>query len=236
MRIVEALHAAHPDGDLRRHDQGRAPAAASRPAAAAARHRLPVRDERRRVARRSRAGAARKGHTRQDFLEAVALCRAGGPDARADVRGLPPVADARGLLRSARHHRAAGSRRSRRADSAGDPAARPAGVAAARDSRRCDACALSFDPATLAYRWVASRSAGRRAARGGVDPRRRRASPRIDARSSTRSARWRTTRPGSPRPAVPARAGAAPRASVPYLNEPWYCCAEPNPEQLSPSD
>jgi hypothetical protein len=21
-------------------------------------------------------------------------------------------------------------------------------------------------------------------------------------------------------------------APVPYINEPWYCCAEPNPEQL----
>jgi hypothetical protein len=30
---------------------------------------------------------------------------------------------------------------------------------------------------------------------------------------------------------------AAPRASegraVPYRDEPWYCCAEPNPEQLT---
>jgi hypothetical protein len=25
----------------------------------------------------------------------------------------------------------------------------------------------------------------------------------------------------------------SPRAPVPYLSEPWYCCAEPNPEQLT---
>jgi hypothetical protein len=23
------------------------------------------------------------------------------------------------------------------------------------------------------------------------------------------------------------------RAMVPYLSEPWYCCAEPNPEQVA---
>ena len=55
--------------DLRRDDQDRAPAAASRPAAAAARHRLPVRHERRRVARRSTCCALEKGHTRADFVE-----------------------------------------------------------------------------------------------------------------------------------------------------------------------
>jgi hypothetical protein len=33
-----------------------------------------------------------------------------------------------------------------------------------------------------------------------------------------------------PRPAaVSAPAGA----EVPHLDEPWYCCAEPNPEQLT---
>jgi hypothetical protein len=26
---------------------------------------------------------------------------------------------------------------------------------------------------------------------------------------------------------------AAPRSTVPFLTEPWYCCAEPNPEQLA---
>jgi hypothetical protein len=36
------------------------------------------------------------------------------------------------------------------------------------------------------------------------------------------------------RAGVPRSVRSAPRtdARVPYLNEPWYCCAEPNPEQL----
>lgn len=34
--------------------------------------------------------------------------------------------------------------------------------------------------------------------------------------------------------AAPARQqGALPRAAIPYLNEPWYCCAEPTAEQLA---
>ena len=78
MRIVEALHAAHPAVTYDVTIKVEHLLAASRAAAAAARNRLPVRDERRRIGRRSRARAARKGHTRADFFEAVALCRAGG--------------------------------------------------------------------------------------------------------------------------------------------------------------
>jgi hypothetical protein len=37
-------------------------------------------------------------------------------------------------------------------------------------------------------------------------------------------------RTGMPLPAVPP-AGDGP--AVPHLDEPWYCCAEPNPEQLT---
>jgi hypothetical protein len=36
-------------------------------------------------------------------------------------------------------------------------------------------------------------------------------------------------RAGLPKP--PPRSDR-PGRTVPYLNEPWYCCAEPNPEQL----
>ena len=32
---------------------------------------------------------------------------------------------------------------------------------------------------------------------------------------------------------LPAPRPVADRATVPYLNEPWYCCAEPNPEQVA---
>jgi radical SAM superfamily enzyme YgiQ (UPF0313 family) len=37
-------------------------------------------------------------------------------------------------------------------------------------------------------------------------------------------------RAGTPRPVPPASGEAKP---VPFLDEPWYCCAEPNPEQLT---
>ena len=50
-----------PGGQLRRDDQGRAPAAAPRPGAAARRDRVRVRHERRRIGRRPRARAARQG-------------------------------------------------------------------------------------------------------------------------------------------------------------------------------
>jgi hypothetical protein len=33
--------------------------------------------------------------------------------------------------------------------------------------------------------------------------------------------------------ALPARALSSGSKSVPYVDEPWYCCAEPNPEQLT---
>ena len=125
-----ALHEAHPGRHLRRHDQGRAPAEASRAAC-----------------RGSRATGCAfvtsavesiddevlaifdKGHTRADFVEAVAHVPRRRRDAGADVRRVPSVADAGVVLRSARHDRRARSGRSRRADSAGDPAA---GAAAAR--------------------------------------------------------------------------------------------------------
>ena len=76
MRIVEALHAAHPVGHLRRDDQGRAPAAAPRSAAAAERQRLPVRHERRRVDRRPRARAARQGTHARRFRRGGRRCAA----------------------------------------------------------------------------------------------------------------------------------------------------------------
>lgn len=91
--------------------------------------------------------------------------------------------------------------------------------------------ALSFDPATLAYRWAHS-------------------DPRVDALhadvSSLVGARLTSdrrevfedisalahARAGLVRPPTSPLDRAIPRPTVPYLSEPWYCCAEPNPEQL----
>ena len=85
----------------------------------------------------------------------------------------------------------------------------------------------AFDPATLSYPWTA-------------------ADPRVDAlhRAVTVLVGTRLT---SDRRVVfdeiqalaCARAGLAPpepvaggSSAVPYLNEPWYCCAEPNPDEV----
>ena len=85
-----------------------------------------------------------------------------------------------------------------------------------------------FDPVTLSYRWT-------------------HADPRVDAlhRDVTALVGTRLTsdrraifddiralareRAGLPPPAPAARRAAA---SVPFLNEPWYCCAEPNPDEV----
>jgi hypothetical protein len=85
----------------------------------------------------------------------------------------------------------------------------------------------AFDPATLSYPWI-------------------HADPRVDAlhRGVTALVGTRLT---SDRRAVfdeihalaCARAGLAPpepvareSSAVPYMNEPWYCCAEPNPDDV----
>ena len=82
MRVVEALHAAHPDvtydvtikvEHLLRHRD------AARPAR---RDRVRVRHERGRIDRRRRAARCSRRVTRaQDFVEAVSVCRDGEPDA-----------------------------------------------------------------------------------------------------------------------------------------------------------
>jgi hypothetical protein len=86
-----------------------------------------------------------------------------------------------------------------------------------------------FDPGTLTYRW------------SNADPRVEALHQDITALVGARPTAARGEvfdeisalaheRIGTPRPARrPARSGAA----VPYLSEPWYCCAEPNPEQVT---
>ena len=88
-----------------------------------------------------------------------------------------------------------------------------------------------FDPATLAYRWTSP------------DPRvddlhrdinsmvggrltwdRRDAFAAISALAHARA--------GTAPPRVRAAPPSSSRALVPFLSEPWYCCAEPNPDQL----
>ena len=84
-----------------------------------------------------------------------------------------------------------------------------------------------FDPGTLAYCWVHP------------DPEMDRLHAQVSAlvgsrpngeRRGTFDSIWRLAY-GDDHAIVPARPAAVPR-TVPYLDEPWYCCAEPSPDQL----
>src|SRR6266849_3851215 len=88
-----------------------------------------------------------------------------------------------------------------------------------------------FDPQSLAYPW-------------------RNADPRLDALSETvqeiaaaaerqkesRSATfehiWKTAHAAAELPAPPINLSAHSQAGIPFLSEPWYCCAEPTRDQL----
>jgi Radical SAM superfamily len=90
---------------------------------------------------------------------------------------------------------------------------------------------LSFDPATLAYRWAHSDPR--------VDALHREVTALVGARQSVdrrqlfdRISDLAHLRAELPRLSADV-AQSGPRRSVPYLSEPWYCCAEPNPEQLN---
>jgi hypothetical protein len=136
MRIVTALHEAHPGVSYDVTDQGRA----SAPSTASL------------VPKLAATGCAfvtsaiesvddavlslfDKGHTRADFLDAVALCRGAGVTLVPTFVAFHPLAHPRVVLRSARHDRGARSRRSRVADPARDPPAGAEGIAAAGAGR-----------------------------------------------------------------------------------------------------
>jgi radical SAM superfamily enzyme YgiQ (UPF0313 family) len=87
-----------------------------------------------------------------------------------------------------------------------------------------------FDGATLTYPWRH------------VDPRVDRLQAEVaalvgsrpsDAREDTFARIWQLAHEAAGL-AAPSRAAAHPaRAAIPYLNEPWYCCAEPTPGQVA---
>ena len=87
----------------------------------------------------------------------------------------------------------------------------------------------SFDERTLTYRWTHADPA--------VDLLQQEIAATVGRRlvSDRREvfaeiAQLTHERTGIPLPAVPPAAGGP---AVPHLDEPWYCCAEPNPEQLT---
>jgi Radical SAM superfamily len=168
-----------------------------------------------------------KGHTRSDFIEAVSLCRA------ADVTLVPTFVAFHPWLTLAGYCDLLDT--IERLDLVDRVAPIqlairlliPQGskVMTLDDVR---AVVEGFDPVTLTYRWLHPDPR--------VDALQREIAALVGVRvASDRSAvfdeisalaheRAGLTRP----PASPALA----RTRVPYLSEPWYCCAEPNPEEV----
>jgi radical SAM superfamily enzyme YgiQ (UPF0313 family) len=169
-----------------------------------------------------------KGHTRQDFLDAVGLCRAAGLNLSPTFVAFHPWTSLAGycdLLDTIE---------SLDLVSHVAPIQLAIRLLIPSGSRMLEVDAITplvgdFDARTLTYRWTHP-------------------DPRVDALQAEVSAlvgrrltadRWELfeaishlahDRAGIPRPFI-AAAGA--RAAVPSLDEPWYCCAEPNPEQLT---
>ena len=168
-----------------------------------------------------------KGHTRRDVLDAVALCRAIGLtlvptfvafhpwlsvedycDLIDTLAGLELVDHVAPIQLAIRLVVPEGSR-----------------LLEVEELRRALG---AFDPITLAYPWTHTDPRVDRLHRdvtaiigGRLTSDRRAIFEEIRALAYERAGR---PRPGALPHAAPAR--------VPYLDEPWYCCAEPNPDQL----
>ena len=169
-----------------------------------------------------------KGHTRADFLEAVRVCRAAGVTLAPTFVAFHPWTSLDGYLDLL--------------DTLADldlvehvaPIQLAIRLLVPQGSRLLELEEMrrhldAFNPATLAYPWAHP------------DPARRRAASRRDVarrnpaglRSPGRVRRDSRPRVRPRRIAVlpwPRLAGSA--APVPFLSEPWYCCAEPNLEQV----
>jgi hypothetical protein len=168
-----------------------------------------------------------KGHTRADFFEAVALCRTAGVTLVPTFVAFHPWVTRQGyceLLETI---------------AALDLADHVAPIQLAirllvpQGSRLLDLPELrehlgEFTAATLSYPWTHSDPA--------VDALHRDVMTLVGTRiaASRRSIfneirALACERAGLPRPAP---IGIDTVVAVPYLNEPWYCCAEPNPEEM----
>ena len=168
-----------------------------------------------------------KGHTRRDFIDVVALCRRAGLTLTPTFVAfhpwltLPGYCDLLDTIESLAlvDHVA--------------PIQLAIRLLIPQGSKMLDLDEVSalvegFDPVTLTYRWSSA------------DPRVDALQREIAALVGVRVAGDRRAvfeeisalahaRAGLPRSG---QAPAAARALVPYLSEPWYCCAEPNPEDV----
>jgi radical SAM superfamily enzyme YgiQ (UPF0313 family) len=169
-----------------------------------------------------------KGHTRADFVEAVALCRETGVALGPTFVAFHPwltlddycdLVDTLAALDLVEHVA---------------PIQLAIRLLVPEGSRLLELDDVRqwigpFDPATLTYRW------------SHADPRLEDLHREITALVGVRAKAGRGAvfdeiatlaheRAGTPRPNRPR---ADDRAVVPYLSEPWYCCAEPNPDQVT---
>jgi hypothetical protein len=172
-------------------------------------------------------GLLDKGHTRQDFFDVVSLCRREGVTLAptfvafhpwTTVEGYCDLLDTLAALDLIDHV---------------SPIQLAIRLLIPKGSGMLvlpDVAALAqtFDPETLTYRWthpVPAVDALHEEVTGLVGGRTTAARrPMFEAISAAAH-----RRAGLAMPALPA---ALDRPAVPYLSEPWYCCAEPSPEQL----
>jgi radical SAM superfamily enzyme YgiQ (UPF0313 family) len=168
-----------------------------------------------------------KGHTRADFIEAVALCRESGVALVPTFVAFHPwltlddycdLVDTLAALNLVEHVA---------------PIQLAIRLLVPEGSRLLEHEDFGrrigpFDPATLTYRW------------SNADTRVEDLHRDITALVGVRAKAGRAAvfdeiatlaheRAGTPQPSRPR---SCDHAGVPYLSEPWYCCAEPNPEQV----
>src|SRR5712692_5779192 len=88
-----------------------------------------------------------------------------------------------------------------------------------------------FDPQSLAYPW---KNADSRldALSETVQEIAAAAERQKESRSATFERIWKAAHAAAELPAPQLRLSARPQVSVPFLSEPWYCCAEPTQDQL----
>jgi radical SAM superfamily enzyme YgiQ (UPF0313 family) len=88
-----------------------------------------------------------------------------------------------------------------------------------------------FDPQSLAYPW---KNADPRldALSKAIQELAAEAERRKESRSVTFDRIWKAAHAAAGLSAPPLAAAPGPAAGIPFLSEPWYCCAEPTPDQL----
>jgi len=171
-----------------------------------------------------------KGHTREDFLHVVKTFRALGMTLHPTFVPFTPWTTVDGYLDLLRVIEQQGVIENVAPIQLGIRLLIPAGsrMLELDDVRRLVG---PFDPQSLAYPWK------------NADPRMDALSETVqeiaaaaerqkESRTATFERIWRAAHAAGGLPAPPINTSAPSQASVPFLSEPWYCCAEPTRDQL----